>query len=64
MSIEDGIKSGELVKVTIVGYLTDGFEGWEQGKSLGRIIDVQYGKDSQKVWVHVDQPGVAVTKVM
>ena len=63
MSIEDGIKIGEMVKVTVHGYLGDGCYGTtESGQAPQKVIRLDYGR-GESFYGCCDQPGVTVTKV-
>ena len=60
MSIEDGIKVGDSVKVTIVGYVGDSFSGSPDQQAPGRYIRLDYGHES--AYIACEQPGATVTK--
>jgi len=63
VSIQDGLKIGEMVKVTVLGFLHDGCHGTtESGNPTQRIIRLDYGR-GESFYVCCDQPGVTITKV-
>ena len=60
MSIEDGIKAGDPVKVTIFGYAGDVFTGSSGQRAPEKHIRLDYGHES--MYIACEQPGVTITK--
>ncbi len=63
MSIEDGIKLGDMVKVTIHGYAGDACYGTtESGQPSQKVLRLDYGR-GESFYLCCDQPGVTVARI-
>jgi len=62
VSIEDGIRIGDPIRVTITGYAGDGFSGTSGSENAAeKFIRLDYGRES--AYIACEQPGVTITKV-